>query len=143
MALNEKLQKKIQAVETEKMHIEKDAQEKQDIAYEADDRLKQQRNLNDSLQREIDFQKKLNGQLQLTIERMEQAQKQEKDQRALSEENKSQKYEKTENAMAQQIEALKNQMSLVEDQLKVKNLEQQSHMAIEQELRNKNDQLLT
>lgn len=34
-------------------------------------------------------------------------------------------------------------MSLIEDQLKVKNMEQQSHIAIEQELRNKNDQLLT
>jgi hypothetical protein len=74
---------------------------------------------------------------------MEQAQKQEKDQRALSEENKSQKYEKTENAMAQQIEVLKNQLVLVDDQLKVRNMEQQSHLAIEQELRNKNDQLLT
>lgn len=45
--------------------------------------------------------------------------------------------------MTKQIEHLKNQLKLMEDQLNIKVVEQQSHIVIEQELRNKNDQLLT
>lgn len=111
------------------------------------DRLQQQKKINESLKRDVEFQKKLNGQLQLTIEQMEQAQKIEVEQKKRDEDNqekdKVQVIVQTENAMTKQIEHLKNQLKLMEDQLNIKVVEQQSHIVIEQELRNKNDQLLT
>jgi hypothetical protein len=40
VALNEKLQTKISELEQDRYELENEAQEKQDLAYEADDRLK-------------------------------------------------------------------------------------------------------
>jgi hypothetical protein len=51
------------------------------------DRLQQQKKINESLKRDVEFQKKLNGQLQLTIEQMEQAQKIEVEQKKRDEDN--------------------------------------------------------
>lgn len=69
-------------------------------------------------------------------------QKRREDQRAEEHNETKQNITITENALNQQLEQLKSQLQLMDDQLKTKAQESTSHLQIENELRNKNEQLL-
>jgi len=73
---------------------------------------------------------------------MEMVQKRREDQRAEEHNETKQNITITENALNQQLEQLKSQLQLMDDQLKTKAQESTSHLQIENELRNKNEQLL-
>ena len=93
--------------------------------------------------------------MKTTMDQMELAQKKNEEterQRRLDDEEKQKEVDaklkeatqvQSEDALQTQISTLKNQNQMIENQLKIKNQEFQSHLQIEHELRNKNERLIT